>query len=81
VVHFHGNAEQLADQTDLGEAFREAGIGFFAVEYPGYGLARRESIAEDALYSVADIALRYLGTNLRVERRHTIIKVSRSVPA
>jgi fermentation-respiration switch protein FrsA (DUF1100 family) len=73
-VYFHGNAEQLADQTELGEAFREAGIGFLAVEYPGYGLARQESTTEDAVYGVAEIALRYLQTTFGVERRHLVIQ-------
>jgi alpha-beta hydrolase superfamily lysophospholipase len=40
IVHFHGNGEELADLVPLAWSVRRAGLGFFAVEYPGYGLSR-----------------------------------------
>ncbi|QRK06437.1 hypothetical protein JQX13_41095 [Archangium violaceum] len=39
VVHFHGNGDQLADQIPVAWRFKEAGLGFYVMEYPGYGLA------------------------------------------
>lgn len=36
VVHFHGNAEQVADSAWLAQAWRERGVSFAAVEYPSY---------------------------------------------
>jgi pimeloyl-ACP methyl ester carboxylesterase len=60
VVCFHGNGEDLADQAWLLDALRSAGLGYFAVEYPGYGLARDQSISESAIYEAAEAALRHL---------------------
>src|SRR3954471_801895 len=37
VVHFHGNGEDLAGQGAIMQLLRDAGVGVFAVEYPGYG--------------------------------------------
>lgn len=40
VVYFHGNADQLGwGPAHLGPKFRACGLGFLAVEYPGYGVA------------------------------------------
>ena len=57
VVHFHGNAEQLSHLEWLGEKFVEAGLGFYAVEYPGYGLSRATPVSEEAIYAAAEAAL------------------------
>ena len=57
VVHFHGNAEQLADSEWLGGKFVEQGLGFYAVEYPGYGLAAATPVSEEAIYAAAEAAL------------------------
>jgi pimeloyl-ACP methyl ester carboxylesterase len=59
VVHFHGNGEQLLGQLELGERLREWGLGFLAVEYPGYG-ASPGSPTEDGIYAAADAALKWL---------------------
>ncbi|WP_241759031.1 alpha/beta hydrolase [Pyxidicoccus parkwayensis] len=59
VVHFHGNGEQLLDQMDLGTRMHSQGLGFFAVEYPGYG-ASPGSPTEDGIYAAADAALAWL---------------------
>src|SRR5688572_25521953 len=39
VVHFHGNGDQLAKTVPLAESMNARGVGVFAIEYPGYGLA------------------------------------------
>ena len=57
LVHFHGNGEELADQLHLARAFGALGLGFFAVEYPGYGLARDERPSEQAIYEDAETAI------------------------
>lgn len=59
VLHFHGNGEQLADLIALGRAVRARGLGFFAMEYPGYGLAAG-SPSEAANYLAAEAALSHL---------------------
>ena len=43
LVHFHGNGEDLAGQAWLVHAMRKAGLGVYAVEYPGYGPAKGAS--------------------------------------
>ncbi len=60
VVHFHGNGEQLADQLGVAHLYQRAGLGFLAVEYPGYGPSAAEHPSERALYEVAEIALEWL---------------------
>ncbi|MBN1652968.1 MAG: alpha/beta hydrolase [Deltaproteobacteria bacterium] len=74
VVHFHGNAEQLADQEQLAEWFVEAGVGFFAVEYPGYGLAENGAPNERAIYQTAEAALKHLSNELQVPKRLTVLQ-------
>ena len=59
VVHFHGNGEQLLDQMDLGQRLHSWGLGFLAVEYPGYG-ASPGSPTEDGIYAAADAGLAWL---------------------
>jgi alpha-beta hydrolase superfamily lysophospholipase len=56
MVHFHGNGEQLAYLDELGEALNERGLGFLAVEYPGY--ATNPGVpTEEGLYRAAEVAL------------------------
>ncbi|NMO15271.1 alpha/beta hydrolase [Pyxidicoccus fallax] len=59
VVHFHGNGEQLLGQLEYGQRLREWGLGFFAVEYPGYG-ASPGSPTEDGIYAAAEAGLKLL---------------------
>jgi alpha-beta hydrolase superfamily lysophospholipase len=56
MVHFHGNGEQISNLRELGEALRERGVGFMAVEYPGYG-STPGSPSEQGLYQAAEVAL------------------------
>ncbi|EAU61803.1 hydrolase of the alpha/beta superfamily [Stigmatella aurantiaca DW4/3-1] len=74
VVHFHGNGEQLADAEWLAQAFQEAGLGFYAVEYPGYGLARGRESSEQGLYAAAEVALEHLHRELGVARERTVLQ-------
>ncbi|NVJ21548.1 MULTISPECIES: alpha/beta hydrolase [Myxococcus] len=59
VVHFHGNGEQLLDQLDLGTVMNQNGLGFLAVEYPGYGASPGQP-SEQGIYAAAEAALAML---------------------
>ncbi len=74
VVHFHGNAEQLADTVPLAADYRAAGLGFFSIEYPGYGLAHAETPTEEALYSAAAAGLAHLSGALGVPREAIVLE-------
>jgi hypothetical protein len=56
VVYFHGNAEQLADLVPRLRRLHAAGLGVFAIEYPGFGLAAG-SPSETAIHAVAAAAI------------------------
>jgi uncharacterized protein len=72
IVHFHGNGEELADQVPLARSLRGLGLGLFAVEYPGYGLARDEAVSEDRIYADAEAAIARL-RELGVTRERTVL--------
>ncbi|WNG47741.1 alpha/beta hydrolase [Archangium minus] len=74
VVHFHGNGEQLADEQWLAQRFQEAGLGFYAVEYPGYGLAVGQGPSEVGIYAAAETALEHLYRELGVPRERTVLQ-------
>jgi hypothetical protein len=76
VVHFHGNGEQLADgSTWLAQRFQEVGLGFYAVEYPGYGLAAAgQGPSEKGIYAAAESALAHLRGQLGVPRERTVLQ-------
>ncbi|HMJ10796.1 MAG TPA: alpha/beta fold hydrolase [Polyangiaceae bacterium] len=74
VVHFHGNGEDLSDQTTLVEELAERGLGVYAVEYPGYGLLRDEALSEHAVYTSAEAALRHLHDRLGVAPRDVVLQ-------
>ncbi len=74
LVHFHGNGEDLAGQAWLVQAMHRAGIGAYAVEYPGYGWAKGQSLGEDAIYAAAQIALDHLRTKLGVPRDAVVLQ-------
>lgn len=74
VVHFHGNGEELADLVPLAWAFRRAGIGFFAAEYPGYGRAKAYEATEDNLYTDAEAALWHLHNTLGVSPEDVVLE-------
>ncbi|MDY7226167.1 alpha/beta hydrolase [Hyalangium rubrum] len=56
LVHFHGNGEQISNLVRLGQAMRERGVGFLAVEYPGYA-SNPGSPSEQGFYEAAEIAI------------------------
>ncbi|QRN93074.1 alpha/beta hydrolase [Archangium violaceum] len=74
VVHFHGNGEQLADVEWLAQHYQEAGLGFYAVEFPGYGLATEQGPSEEGSYAAAETALEYLHRELGVPRERTVLQ-------
>src|SRR5215467_6846267 len=59
LVFFHGNGQELSDLAPLARDVAALGLGFFAVEYPGYGLSRGSS-TEATLVAAADAAVRAL---------------------
>ncbi|MCU0684143.1 MAG: alpha/beta hydrolase [Polyangiaceae bacterium] len=74
LVYYHGNGEQLADLVPIGEAFHEAGLGFFTAEYPGYALARAAGGPTEArLYEGAEAALGHLQGALGVPIERTVL--------
>lgn len=73
VVFFHGNGDQVAHLTWLGRAFADRGLGFYAVEYPGYGPASSQSTSESSIYETADAALEHLRRELGVIDERTVL--------
>jgi fermentation-respiration switch protein FrsA (DUF1100 family) len=74
IAHFHGNGESLADQAALGEWFHARGLGFYAVEYPGYGLSSDANPSERAIYEDAEAALRHLRDALHVSDDRIVLE-------
>ncbi len=74
IVHFHGNGEALDHLLRLSLSFQRAGVGFFAVEYPGYGLSRDTQVSEAAIYEDADVALVHLRDELGVPKERMVIE-------
>jgi pimeloyl-ACP methyl ester carboxylesterase len=74
VVHFHGNGEDLAAQGWFVHAMREAGVGAYAVEYPGYGLAKDAPLDETSIYAAAEAALTHLQKDLGVPREAVVLQ-------
>jgi hypothetical protein len=73
VVYFHGNGEQLGDTTYLAERLRRRGLGFYAIEYPGYGLARGTEPSEAGIYAAAQAALEHLHGPLGVPAEQVVL--------
>lgn len=75
LVFFHGNADQLGwGPAYLGRYFKERhGIGFYGIEYPGYGLARPGSPSETAIYEAAEVMLLHLVEVLGVPRSRIVL--------
>jgi uncharacterized protein len=67
VVHFHGNAQELADLVPLAWKFHRNRLGFCAVEYPGYGLARQWDPSESQIYADAEAALWHLHNGRKIQ--------------
>jgi hypothetical protein len=56
MVFFHGNGEHISGQKVLAEALHERGLGFMAVEYPGYG-SNPGTPSEQGMYEAAEVAI------------------------
>ena len=73
LVYFHGNGEDLSDMPGLLHAFSAAGVGVYAVEYPGYGPMSDRAPTEDAVYTAASAALDHLQKQLGVPVSQTVL--------
>ncbi|WP_394836613.1 alpha/beta hydrolase [Pendulispora rubella] len=73
LVFFHGNGEQLGDLPDILRLFTAHGLGAYAIEYPGYGLAQAQSVSEAAIYEAAEAGLVHLEKELGVPRERTVL--------
>ena len=73
VVHFHGNGQQIADLAPFADALTKRGVGFFAPEFPGYGLAGG-STNEASLYRCGEASLAYLDRRLGVPASQVMLQ-------
>lgn len=60
IVYMHGNGSDLASIAPLGDLFARHGLGFAAVEYPGYGPAAGQKITQQAILAAARDGLDHL---------------------
>jgi uncharacterized protein len=72
VVHFHGNAEQIASEAWLGEELARRGVSFAAVEYPGYPGATGGP-SEEGIVAAAEKALQHLTTTMGVSPERVVL--------
>lgn len=73
ILHFHGNGEQVGDLIGLGQAIRARGLGFYAMEYPGYGSAEGEP-SEQANYAAAEATIVHLATRHGVSKEALVLQ-------
>jgi pimeloyl-ACP methyl ester carboxylesterase len=73
LVWFHGNGEDLNDMPYLVHEFAGAGVGFYAVEYPGYGPMSDRATNEAAVYAAASAAIDHLQQQLGVPVSQTVL--------
>lgn len=73
VVHFHGNGEQVASLSWLGQAWLEHGCSFVAVEYPGYPGTEGEA-TEASIVAAAEAALLHLTGPLKIARSRLVLE-------
>jgi uncharacterized protein len=59
LVHFHGNGSQLSSEEWLAVECKERGLGWFAVEFPGYGQAPGEP-SQASVLGAAEAAVQWL---------------------
>lgn len=60
VVYMHGNGSDLASIAPLADLFARHGLGFAAVEYPGYGPAAGERTTQTAVLRAAADGMAHL---------------------
>jgi uncharacterized protein len=73
LVYFHGNGEDLHDLPGLVREFSATGVGFYAVEYPGYGPMSERAPTEAAVYAAAHAAIEHLQSRLGVPLSQTVL--------
>jgi uncharacterized protein len=73
LVYFHGNGEDLNDMPHLVHEFSATGVGFYAVEYPGYGPMSDRAPTEAAVYADAHAAIEHLHSRLSVPVSQTVL--------
>jgi len=73
LLHFHGNGEQIADLIALGRAVQARGLGFFAMEYPGYGIAEGAP-SEPTNYAAAEASIQHLQARHGVTRDKLVLQ-------
>jgi len=73
LVYFHGNGEDLHDMPGLVREFSAAGVGVYAIEYPGYGPMSDRAPTEAAVYAAASAALEHLQKRLSVPVSQTVL--------
>ena len=73
IAHFHGNGQQIADLASLADAITRRGVGFYAPEFPGYGLSEGTT-DEASLYRCGEAALAYLDRRLGVPRSEVVLE-------
>lgn len=60
IVYLHGNGSDLASIAPLAGLFASRGLGFAAIEYPGYGPAGDQRISQTAILAAAADGLAHL---------------------
>jgi uncharacterized protein len=74
VLHFHGNGEQLGALEWMAGAWADRGVGFVAVEYPGYGLAKTKGApSQESILTAAEEARRYVEGPMGIENKRVIV--------
>ena len=74
VVHFHGNAEQLAGQVQMASLYGRRGLGFLAVEYPGYGPMADQEASELALIGAGQAAIDWLRDEKKIGKERIVLQ-------
>lgn len=73
IVYLHGNGSDLASISPLAGLFARHGLGFAAVEYPGYGPAAGRPISQGAILDAARDGLAHLRAEGLVAERTVLV--------
>jgi fermentation-respiration switch protein FrsA (DUF1100 family) len=72
IVHFHGNAENIAPYSVLGRLTRNAGFNLLLVDYRGYGRSSGRP-SEAGIYRDGEAALRFLRSRPGIDTGRIIV--------
>jgi len=73
LVYFHGNGDQVGwGGVFLGQSFSQKGFGFFAIEYPGYGIAEGDP-REDKIFEASEALLEFIEMKHNIKRDSMVI--------